>query len=228
MPDRRFLDFQNTLNRTLNNTISHVRLLTLASSTEPFVATISYLPPGIRLPPFYPVPLGNGHFLGIRIRLRLSKGAAMTEAASISYWSSGELVDESWIFRYDYERAEAEAGGYQYPVAHLHVNATPPSYRGSKPFPRLHFPTRRLSLEEIIRHLIVEHDVPTLCPQDEALAFLDDQQEEFEKNRTDVGRSQGAERRLGRRVPRSPPLAAPRAPPPPLHRSSSGHPGTPG
>ena len=183
MPDRRFLDFQNTLNRTLNKTVSHARLLTLASSTDPSVATISYLPPGFRLPPFHPVPLGNGHFLGIRIRVRLSRRAATTEAASISYWSSDELMDENWIFRYDYEGAEAEAGGYQYPVAHLHINATPRSYRGAKPFPRLHFPTRRLSLEEIIRHLIVEHDVPTLCPRDEALAFLEQQQEEFEKHR---------------------------------------------
>lgn len=188
MPDRRFLDFQSTLNRTLNKTVSHARLRTFVSSTEPSVATISYLPPGIWLPPFQAVPLANGHFLGIRVRVRLSKGAATTEAASISYWSSDALLDETWIFRYDYERSEAEAGSYQYPVAHLHINATPRSYRGSKPFPRLHFPTRRLSLEEIIRHLIVEHDLPTLCPRDEALAYLQERQEEFEKNRSDVGR----------------------------------------
>ncbi|MGH2391140.1 MAG: hypothetical protein ACRDIE_23335, partial [Chloroflexota bacterium] len=72
-----------------------------------------------------------------------------------------------------------------YPIAHLHVNASPEHYTGRKPFPELHLPTRRLSLEEIIRHLIVEHEVPTLCGEGEALAFLDEQQAEFEKNRTD-------------------------------------------
>jgi hypothetical protein len=71
-------------------------------------------------------------------------------------------------------------------VAHLHVNATPSGYPGPKTFPELHLPTRRICLEEIVRHLIVEHDVPTLTDRAEALAFLDAQKAEFERERTDA------------------------------------------
>jgi hypothetical protein len=48
----------------------------------------------------------------------------------------------------------------RYPAGHLHVNAEPRNYiriETVKDFPSLHLPTRRLSLEEILWHLINEH-----------------------------------------------------------------------
>lgn len=77
-------------------------------------------------------------------------------------------------------------------MAHLHINVDPPLYVGDKPFRDLHFPTHRLSLEEIIRHLIVEHDVPTIADRQQALDFLVEQQRDFERARTDPDKSYSA------------------------------------
>lgn len=120
--------------------------------------------------------------------VRLVNDGVTTEHTSIAYRCSADVDGDDWIFRYEYERAMAESGGYQYPIAHLHVNAQPQHYRGAKPFPDLHLPTGRLSLEAIIRHLIVEHDVPTVEDRDRALAFLRDQEKEFNERRTDPDR----------------------------------------
>ena len=46
----------------------------------------------------------------------------------------------------------------------MHVHATPRHYSGDKPFSRLHFPTRRLTLEQIVWHLIQEHGVQPRRP----------------------------------------------------------------
>ena len=46
----------------------------------------------------------------------------------------------------------------------MHVHATPRHYSGDKPFSRLHLPTRRLTLEQIVWHLIQEHRVQPRRP----------------------------------------------------------------
>jgi hypothetical protein len=147
------------------------------------VVSIGYIAPGARN--FTSVPLLNDHYLSIRLDIGYIGRAVTTVAASIAYRCSAEMRSDDWIFRYDYERDSPEM--YPYPTAYLHVNAQPAYYRGVKPFPDLHLPTRRLSLEEIIRHLIVEHDVPTFGPKQAALDFLTEQQEEFERRRSDPG-----------------------------------------
>lgn len=64
----------------------------------------------------------------------LQASGVTTEATSISYHRSAEMRSQDWIFRYEYLRDVQE--DYPYPVAHLHVNAVPEHYRGSKPFSR--------------------------------------------------------------------------------------------
>ena len=183
MPYRRFDQLQRTLNQTLNRTISHARLRFQSQSTEASVIAHrdqrSGLPSALRL--------GNGKCLSILLAVRLDAGVVTTDSTSIGYRCSESYYGADWIFRYEYERRAAATGDYRYPVAHLHVNATPQCYDGPKSFPSLHLPTRRLSLEEIVRYLIIEHEVPTLGPPAEALAFLNAQQDEFERNRSDVG-----------------------------------------
>jgi hypothetical protein len=67
--------------------------------------------------------------------------------------------DPSWVFRYDYLRSP----GPDVPGAHLQVNGNLmasdalPSKRGLKV---VHFPTRRVSLEAVIRLLAVDFKVP--------------------------------------------------------------------
>ena len=39
------------------------------------------------------------------------------------------------------------------------MHAAPEDYAGAKAFPRLHLPTRRITLEQVVWHLIQEHGV---------------------------------------------------------------------
>ncbi len=90
--------------------------------------------------------------------------------ANYSYaYGFGENLDEGWLVRYDYvpEKAERE-DGYQYPVGHVHFNGCSEAYEGfevegKSQLHKLHFPTRRISLEDFIEHLIIELRVPTKC-----------------------------------------------------------------
>jgi len=183
----RFDDFKDTLNRTLNKTVSQARLQVVLPARHARTAVITHVLQG-RYREFSSIPLVNGHYLTALMEVRLTPQGVTTDKTAIAYRRSPELYGEDWIFRYEYERKQAAESDYAYPISHLHVNASPQYYAGKKPFPDLHLPTRRLSLEEIIRHLILEHDVPTLGSVEEALRFLDDQQADFERNRTDSGR----------------------------------------
>lgn len=187
MAHNRFEDFRDALNRTLNRTVSQSRLV-IVPHTRSNRALITSVVPGKKPVTFTSAVLGNNHYLNVRMDVGLIGRAVTTLATSISYRRSADPRCEDWIFRYEYGREIASVGGYPYPVSHLHVNAEPSYYRGTKPFPDLHLPTRRLSLEEIIQHLIVEHDVPTLGPREDVLAFLDEQQQVFEQNRTDLAK----------------------------------------
>lgn len=182
MPHARFGQLQQTLNRTLNRTITQAHLALQHRGRDS--ALIAHRDQ--RSGQLSALQLPNEKFLSVLMVVRLEAGSVTTDACSIGYRCSEDYYGADWIFRYEYERRVATAGDYPYPVAHLHVNATPACYEGPKSFPSLHLPTRRLSLEVIIRHLIVEHDVPTLGSRAEALAFLDVQQAEFERNRSDL------------------------------------------
>ncbi|HVC33571.1 MAG TPA: hypothetical protein VNL16_08690 [Chloroflexota bacterium] len=187
MPDTRFGAFRDTLNRTINKTVSRDRLTVVPHTVDPTRAVIVAVVQGSHQV-FRAIRLGNGHYLSVRMDVHLIPDGVSTDANSIAYRQSEETRGDDWIFRYEYERLQAESGTYPYPVAHWHVNATPAAYAGARPFPELHLPTGRLSLEDIIRHLIVEHAVPTLCPRADALAFLDEQRNTFQHRRTDPGR----------------------------------------
>ena len=78
-----------------------------------------------------------------------------TTRATYTY-QAGENLDESRpVFSYQYDRNSSSP----YPRCHLHVSAVPENYPGCKPFPRLHLPTRRITLEQVVWHLIQEHGV---------------------------------------------------------------------
>ncbi len=83
--------------------------------------------------------------------------------------------EEQWIFRYEYCLNPEE----NIPHAHLHINAT----RGNEALRHIHFPTSRLSIEQIIAHLIFEHGVQPKRP--DWLDFLTESHRGFTKRRTD-------------------------------------------
>lgn len=104
------------------------------------------------------MPLGNGHHLLVWQRLGLRRPERYLTTLQYRYVYQATVDDESWIFRYEYDR-EPE-GAYPYSRCHVHVNATPATYSGREPFPDLHLPAgERVTIEEVVRHLVVEHGV---------------------------------------------------------------------
>jgi hypothetical protein len=68
--------------------------------------------------------------------------------------------DKSWLIGWHYMREAPD-----YPRSHIHVNCAPGSYpAGRKHFGKLHLPTRRLPLEDVLAFLINECGVPHISP----------------------------------------------------------------
>lgn len=137
------------------------------------------------------VELANG------LRIRVSQlirpdpsDGSKVQTAEYSYvYASSVDADNDWLVRYDYVPEEASLAEYRYPVAHVHFNGYSEHYErlaiaGKKPLERLHFPTRRILLEDFIEHLIIEFAIPTKCDPEEALELLSDSREGFEYRRT--------------------------------------------
>ena len=80
------------------------------------------------------------------------------EASSYQYQM--DSVGREWIFRYDYAREPA--GGH--PCSHLQINGElniDGILKPDKPLGRVHLPTDRVSIESVIRLLILEFGVPS-------------------------------------------------------------------
>jgi hypothetical protein len=105
-----------------------------------------------------PLPLTNGHYLYIFNRLGVRREERYIATLEYRYTYQATESDSSWIFRYEYIREPPEP--YPYAKQHLHINASPASYMGAEPFEGLHLPTgRRITIERLVRHLIVEHGI---------------------------------------------------------------------
>lgn len=106
----------------------------------------------------WPVPLRNGMYLNVELTLAVRGPTAprlATTRASYTYQAGEGLDDPRPLFTYQYDRSAP----FPYPRCHLHVFAAPAGYARERPFSRLHLPTRRVTLEQIVWHLIQEHDV---------------------------------------------------------------------
>ena len=94
---------------------------------------------------------------------------------------SPDREDQSaWLFRYEYERA----GNPDKPHAHLHVNGTHGT--GQFDYDKLHFPTGRISVEQVFAHVVLEHDVPMRVSKAEAVDRLRESHAGFYERRTDL------------------------------------------
>jgi len=105
-----------------------------------------------------PVQLSNGMYLNLEFTLRASDTAPpnlVTSRVSYTYQAGHDVDDPRPLFAYQYDRNAP----MPYPRCHLHVFAAPAGYAHERPFSRLHLPTRRVTLEQIVWHLIQEHDV---------------------------------------------------------------------
>ncbi|MCX5990914.1 MAG: hypothetical protein NTZ04_01065 [Chloroflexi bacterium] len=122
-------------------------------------------------------PLSYLHFRQLACVDNRSK--IIVEECRYTFSKSPNPDDESkWIFRYEYS-LKPEPNKI-IPHAHLHLNA----FRNDKTIKHMHFPTGRLSVEQIIAHLIVEHQIkPKMA---DWFKLLDDSHKGFTKRRNDL------------------------------------------
>lgn len=129
-----------------------------------------------------PFRLSNGHYFYMFQKLGLRREERYLTTLEYRYIYQADETNDSWIFRYEYQREPA--AGYRYPLSHLHVNATPDAYAGEKPFPELHLPCERVTIESVARHLVTEHGVDPISPNwEEELAASEAAFEEIQRNR---------------------------------------------
>lgn len=148
MPDNRetrilqaYVDY---LNGIFNQTITDSRLSIIARHNR---LIISRYRDG-----FLPLELKPKGYLHFRQLARVERGKVIVEDYRYIYSFSANPDEElKWIFRYEYSLTPAE----KVPHAHIHINA----YWDNNPLKHIHFPTGRLSVEQIITHLILEHGV---------------------------------------------------------------------
>lgn len=113
--------------------------------------------------PTDPVRLLDGRYLRVSVSLYLDPhegGGHRLKVSQSSYQYQCDQDGQREVFRYDYLRQSPD----EHPLAHLNVHATlnDPSVLGDgKTLARVHFPTRRVSIESVIRLLVRDFDVPT-------------------------------------------------------------------
>ncbi|MGH8614055.1 MAG: hypothetical protein ACREYF_19015 [Gammaproteobacteria bacterium] len=113
------------------------------------------------------IPLNNGGFLRLAMTLSMDehdeRGRFLKVAKSIYQYQLDE--GDEWVFRYDYAREP----GNEHPPSHLQIwgnliaeGALPKT----KPLEGVHFPSRRISLESVLRLLAVDFGIRTNKPAD--------------------------------------------------------------
>jgi hypothetical protein len=78
----------------------------------------------------------------------------LTTLRSVYSWQVTD-DDASWLVRWEYDRD----GAGPYPSSHIHVNAEPVDYEGEKYFPKLHLPSGRVAIEDVLEFLVTEQGV---------------------------------------------------------------------
>ena len=151
-------EFAELVGRVVNATVSECPVGFVDLAEGPELGFVAHCPD--RIPA--PMRLKNGRYLFLYQRLGLRHEERYLTTVEYQYTYQETPDPEGWIFRYEYQREPP--AGYQYPRAHLHINADPGSYPGNKPFPKLHIPTGRVTIEAVVRHLLDEHSIPCISP----------------------------------------------------------------
>ncbi|MBI2856971.1 MAG: hypothetical protein HYX95_01505 [Chloroflexi bacterium] len=103
----------------------------------------------------------------------------VVESCIYVFYRTTPDYENDWIFRYEYQRTSAATK----PHAHFHVNAVHVRYTDVD-YRHLHFPTGRLSIEQVLAHIIMEHGVQAQA--DDARSLLAESHKGFVSRRTDL------------------------------------------
>jgi hypothetical protein len=138
-----YIDYLNTL---LNQIITDNRLK-IINPSKPTSLVACYQNESIT-----PLKLKSKGWLHFSQQTCIKGGRVVVEYSRYVYSTSKDPdKEDAWIFRYEYSLNPEP----KVPHAHLHVNAT----RNEKTIKHIHFPTSRVSIEQIIAHLIIEYGV---------------------------------------------------------------------
>jgi hypothetical protein len=105
----------------------------------------------------------------------------------LSYTYIYSLSDNinDWVFRYEYDRTASE-GVFGKPHAHVHLKASHKSGEASYEYGKIHFPTGRISVEQLIAHLVHEWGVEPKITRQAASDILRDSYGKYRALRTDL------------------------------------------
>ncbi len=146
-------DYVDYLNVVFNQTITDSQLILLKKTSSNFVITCLQ---NQDTRPLELKPTGWLHFrqlVTIQPADNEERGKVVVKEGTYRYSLSPNLGDEvKWVFRYDYELNPSKE---HIPHSHLHLNAS----RENERLCDLHFPTGRVSIEQIIAHLISAYKV---------------------------------------------------------------------
>ena len=147
-------DFLDSLNRTLNTTVTQSRL-TLWAGSRPSNRRVTRAQKFSEPLPLELRPRGNYLFVLMTIRRVDDEGSHIAlENCSFRFSKSRELQEESaWVLRYDFSIIPDP----NQPHAHLHMNAV--HKHTAAPMERHHLPSGHVSLEQFLAHLLLEHGV---------------------------------------------------------------------
>lgn len=141
-----FREYISYLNSVFNELITSGRLIGLYDKPSP-LSTISCF----QDKEFCQLALNPTGWLDFRQTVSIQSSKVVVENSRYIYYPSPVTDEDSWLFRYEYNRNPAK----NVPRSHLHVNM----FKNGKSFKRTHFPIGRISIEQILAHLIIEHGV---------------------------------------------------------------------
>lgn len=172
MPSRDFGVLQayvDYLNSIFNQTITDSRLTLLGHTNRLRICRYQ----DERILPIELRPHGYLHF---NQWAYVRDGKVIVEDCRYVYSTSADPdSDQEWIFRYEYCLEPEE----NVPYAHVHLNAI----CNNRPMQHIHFPIGRVSIEQIIAHLILEHGVTPRTP--DWFGILEESHRGFVRRRTD-------------------------------------------
>ncbi len=171
-PDPVIQKYVDYLNRLFNSTVSQSRLVFIELERQSEFRLIARY----QNRQILPLELSPTRFLHFRQLVRRVGNHVEVSEARYVFSESADPDDESaWIIRYEYDRYPQPSK----PQAHLHVNAE----RRGATIKHIHFPTGRISLEQLIAHLILEYGIESAHPR--TMEFLAQSHRGFLQRRTD-------------------------------------------
>lgn len=164
-PARIIQDYLDYLNDLVNHTVSQGRLSALEVSGGQRRLIGRYVRRRIR--PLELKPRGFFHFE--QLVEPTAEGRVSVLYAKYKYSFSDNPDDRrADVFRYEYDKFQTEP---LRPKSHLHVNARHERF-ATMELARVHFPTGRVSLEQVMAALVLEFNVQTLTEQTAAVDLL--------------------------------------------------------